>query len=162
MQINSIPESSIIIDHDAYFLENGFELNWYRRAPNGGWKTLISSVSMCWGCFGNHSYVSGQCWGVLCQCCGGTGWEGKDMEFCAGHPLSSKSAACIDSQLPQTAFLQLLNTGLSDLDALQKDEVNTITPALVRGKTAKIEIITKNNLVTRHLPTTRMKVRQSA
>jgi hypothetical protein len=144
MKTASIPESAVIIGDDAYLLETT-EITWYQRDPNGLWEVVISSVSMCWGCFGNHSFISGQCWGVLCQCCGGTGWEGEDFEFCAGHPLSSKPATCVENQLPQTAFLHRLKTGLSDLDALREDEVSMITPALVRGTTAKIEIIAKNN-----------------
>src|SRR5262249_17871024 len=131
-----------VIGDDAYFL-NKTDITWYRRTRNGLWETVISSVSMCWGCFGNHSFASGQCWGVLCQCCGGTGWEGADIEVCAGHPLSSKLPTCLNTAMPQTTLLHFLTTDA--YWALRKHEINTISPALVRGNTAKIEIVTIHN-----------------
>lgn len=144
MKTVSIPKSAVVIGDNAYFLE-GTDMTWYQLDTDGSWNIMISSISMCWGCFGNHSFVSGGCWGVLCQCCGGTGWEGEDMEFCAGAPLSNRLTTCVDTQSPQIVLLQLLKTGLSDFDALRNDEVDIITPALVRGDTAKIEIIAKNS-----------------
>src|SRR5579859_7543006 len=67
------------------------------------------------------------------------------MEFCAGHPLSSELATCVETELPRTAFLRLLQTDLPLFDELRKGGLDTVTPALVRGKTAKIEIIGRNN-----------------
>jgi|SRR5579859_6960023 len=66
------------------------------------------------------------------------------MEFCAGHSLSGELATCVETPLPRTAFLRLLQTDLRLFDALKKDGLDEVTPALVRGNTAKIEIIGKS------------------
>jgi hypothetical protein len=144
MNDSTIPGSAIVIGSDAYYL-NDTSITWYQQDRDGIWQIVKATVSMCWGCFGDHSFISGKCWGVLCQCCGGTGWENGDMDFRSGVPLSNKSAICMDTQSLQDVLLHYLRTGLAEVHPLRSDKIDVITPALVRGSTAKIEIIAQNH-----------------
>jgi hypothetical protein len=130
---------AVIIGNDAYiYLDSA--LYALVRVPDGSWKLRVS-LSMCWGCFGDHSFVSATCWGVLCQCCGGTGWEGGDLEFCPTYPLSSDLEVCVETESPKVAFWRLLETNLPVLNPIRSQPSVDIPHALVRGQTAKLEII---------------------
>ncbi len=137
--LSQIPQA-LIVHNDAYlYLDSS--LYALVRAENGSWRLRIS-LSMCWGCFGNHSFVSATCWGVLCQCCGGTGWENGDLEFCPGRELPGELDVCVVTDSPRAAFMRLLETDLEILNPLKTQNSLDVSQALIRGQTAKLEIIT--------------------
>lgn len=130
---------SLIVNGDAYiYMDDG--LNVLTRETDGLWKLRVS-LSMCWGCFGDHRFSGGGCWGVLCQCCGGTGWEGGDLEFCASNELSVDPTNLVITNSPREAFLRL-QSQMAILQPLQNVPELDISPAFVRGHTAKIEVTT--------------------
>jgi len=138
LALSEIPQA-VVVQNDAYFyLDNS--LYALIRTDNGSWKLSIS-LSMCWGCFGDRSFVSATCWGVLCQCCGGTGWEDGDLEFCPGRELPSELELCVVTDSARTAFMRLLETDLAILNPVKAQSSLDVSRALVRGQTAKLEII---------------------
>ena len=131
---------AVVINDDAYTYMGNCLLALVREA-DGLWKLRIA-LSMCWGCFGDHSFSSGHCWNVLCECCGGTGWEGGDLEFCAAHPLPIDPSSLIPHSSPRTVFLHLLEKRILVLQILETIEQVDVSPAMVRGDTAKIVVNT--------------------
>jgi hypothetical protein len=129
-----------IIGNDAYIYMHDALLSFIRES-DGIWKLRIA-LSMCWGCFGNHSFRSGQCWGVLCQCCGGTGWEGDTLEFCLSHEPPIDPGRIVETPSPRAAFIQLQKRQILMLAPLRDQKDIDITPALIRDDVAKIEVTT--------------------
>ena len=146
--------TALIVNDDAYiYMDHG--LNVLTREADGLWKLHISS-SMCWGCFGDHSFPGGECWGILCQCCGGTGWENGDLEYCACHELPVDLHILTVTNSPREAFLRFQEKQLPALQTLKDIRSEAISPALIRGNTAKIEVATPTTryfALMRKLPT---------
>jgi hypothetical protein len=136
-KISTVP-SAVVINDDAYIYHDS-TLFALVRDGDGLWRLRIS-LSMCWGCLGDHSISAGGCWGVLCNCCGGTGWEGGDLEFCAVDELSVDPALSIQAASPQEAFQHLVQARIPEIKAVERGSVRTISPALIRGDVAKLEV----------------------
>jgi hypothetical protein len=134
---SKVPPAAIIND-DAYIYRDAM-LHALIREADGAWRLRIS-LSMCWGCFGDHSYSGGPCRGVLCECCGGTGRECGDLEFCVVDELSIDPALSSQTVSPQEAFLHLVNARIPEIRPMERGSVRTISPALIRGDVAKLEI----------------------
>jgi hypothetical protein len=127
---------ALIIQDDAYlYMDNALVALIQETA--GVWKLRIA-LSICWGCFGAHSYPGGGCWGVLCNCCGGTGWESGDLEFYAPQPLPVDPALLTLKDSPKEVFLALQPIH----PVLKEVSITAVSYALVRGKIAKIEVTT--------------------
>lgn len=139
-------ETAVTINDFAYIYLQGTLFVLYHTTPNG-WKLQVS-LSMCWGCFGDHSHVGGGCWGVLCNCCGGTGWESGNLDFCAGRELPANLEVCVVTNSPRAAFTHLLSIQCPLLDSVRDEISLNISPALVIGRIAKLEIIRSTS---RHL-----------
>jgi hypothetical protein len=148
-----IPPAYVVND-DAYMYMGGGLVALIREA-DARWRLRIS-LFMCAGCFGAHNYPGGGCWGVLCECCGGTGWESGDLEFCTHHELPIDNALLISTSSPRAAFLHLYEAQIPVLHPLQSMPEMDISPALARGDTAKIELRTQIDLSLRYLALMRL------
>ena len=131
-----LPETAVVIGHDAYVL-NHSDLVTYYCDSSGQWHKNMKAW-MCNACFGDHSFG----YSLMCTCCGGTGWEIEDFDYCVGQPLVGDMELCVEIASPKVALLALIQTTLPILDPIRADVPTDITSALVRGRIAKIEITT--------------------